>query len=361
MISQRWMARAMGLVFITFFATVSLAQTVDRLGVMGDSLSDEYFEQTYNYARSWTELLVDERGLSLGPTAAQAGQPGGTWGEPRRTGYEDNWARYGATTDHALATGQHIGVADGAVNRGVSHVVLYIGANDFSPWSSPYAYDQIYHGNWSQVQIETWIDSRIANLEMMLDVVEPTGASLVILDIFDLSVIPFIHQGGYPDPVRREAAAMAVDQFGAEIRNLAKVRVAVFLDTFDLARAIFGTNLAPHSSLLVGNVAIDLDDTDLPGGGSPMAAFVHDGIHPNTVLQAIWANAVITALNLGYDTQIVPLSEQEMLAAAGIAYGGSDTLEQEIGPLEAFVTVFSEIFADGFESGDTSAWSAAVP
>jgi len=340
-------------------SAVCAAQPPNRLGTIGDSLTDEYFEQDYDYARCWTELLVEERGLTFGPTASEAGQPGGTWGEPRRTGYEDNWARWGATTDDALATGQHTGVADGVVDRGVSHVVMYIGGNDVSPWAGPYGY--IYNGAWSQADIDLWIAGRIANLEEMLDVVQPTGASLVLLDVWDVSVMPFVQQL-YPDPARREAMSTAVGQFGAEIRELARRRadrISVFLDFFALERAIFGTNLTPRPTLLVGNVAIDLHGTDVPGGGVPTAAFVHDGLHPHTVLQALCANAIVTALNLGYDTQIEPLSEEEMLATAGIAYGGSDTLEQEIGPLEAFVTVF--LFFDGFESGDTSAWSATVP
>ena len=332
-------------------AVASVTQPPARLGAIGDSLTDEYFEQSYDYARCWTELLVEERGLTFGPR--------GSWGEPRRTGYEDNWARWGATTDDAIAHGQHTGVADGVLTRGVSHVTIYIGTNDFNPVLG--AYDLIYDGEWSQVQIDSWIASRIVNLEAMLDVVQPTGAAIVVLDTADPSAKLWVRLNR-PDPVRREAVSTAVGQFGAEIRDMVRRRadrVLVFLDSFALYRAVFGTSLAPRETLLVGNVAIDLDATDIPGGGVPTAAFVHDQLHPNTVLQALWANAIITALNLGYRTELVPLSEQEMLAAAGIAYGGSDTLEQEIGPLQAFVTVF--LFADGFESGDTSAWSATVP
>ena len=49
---------------------------IGALGAMGDSLSDEYFEETYSYAHNWVEQLVDYRGLDVGPTAAEAGQPG---------------------------------------------------------------------------------------------------------------------------------------------------------------------------------------------------------------------------------------------------------------------------------------------
>jgi hypothetical protein len=68
---------------------------IHALGAMGDSLTDEYAEETYDYAANWIEQLVLYRGIDVGRTAAEAGQPGGTWGEPRRTGFELNWARSG--------------------------------------------------------------------------------------------------------------------------------------------------------------------------------------------------------------------------------------------------------------------------
>src|SRR5690606_2250705 len=100
-------ALALALV-VAVVASPATAQTLDRLGAIGDSLTDEYDDQDFGaYARNWLELLVEERGVEVGPTAAQAGQPGGTWGEPRRTGYQENWARSGADTDAAVAQGQH--------------------------------------------------------------------------------------------------------------------------------------------------------------------------------------------------------------------------------------------------------------
>ena len=108
-----------------------LAQ-VTMLGAAGDSLTDEYSEETYSYAASWTTQLVLFRGVNMGPTAQAAGQSGGTWGEPRRTGYAANWARYGADSTTLLSQGQHTGLAAQVGPGGVSHAVLEIGTNDFS-------------------------------------------------------------------------------------------------------------------------------------------------------------------------------------------------------------------------------------
>ena len=187
---------------------------------MGDSLTDEYFEQGYgSYADCWTELLVLQRGIDVGPTAVEAGQPGGTWGEPRRTGYRHNWARYGATTDAMLASGQHTGLAGDIQAWGVSHAALFIGVNDFSPWFG--CYDDIYHGQWSQSQIDDWVAGRIANIAAALDTVVPTGVQLVVANIPDPSIMPYVWSS-FPNPVLRDRAAAAVEQANTEIRELAE-------------------------------------------------------------------------------------------------------------------------------------------
>ena len=85
------------LILIPGTFTTARAQ-IGALGVMGDSLSDEYFEESYGaYATNWVQQLVVYRSVNVGPTAAAAGQPGGTWGNPRGTGYEYDWALSGDT------------------------------------------------------------------------------------------------------------------------------------------------------------------------------------------------------------------------------------------------------------------------
>ncbi len=312
------------------------AQPIARLGAIGDSLTDEYAEESYDYARSWTELLAEEQGLTLGPTAA--GQPGGTWGEPRRTGYEDNWARYGITSDGSLAAGAHTGLAAGARERGVSHAAIYLGGNDFSPWAGAYA--SIYDGSWNASQIDAWIAGRAANLETMLAELKPTGVKLVLASILDFSAMPYISEGSFTDPVGRERVAAALAEMRDTARGLAQEWRIGFLDLYALNRTLFGPATAPRPSLLVGNVAIDLDGRDTTSGTVPSAAWVDDGIHPNTVLQGIWANAFATAFNRAFDAGAPLFSEAEILANAGLAYGGSDTLAGQIGPLAQYAESF---------------------
>src|SRR2546429_8353703 len=58
-----------------------------KLGAMGDSLTDEYWDSGVStYATNWTPLVVMFRGIDMGPTAAQAGT--NSWGSPRGAGYK---------------------------------------------------------------------------------------------------------------------------------------------------------------------------------------------------------------------------------------------------------------------------------
>jgi len=319
---------------------------INKLGAMGDSLTDEYLEQVYGaYADCWTELLVLHREIDMGPTAAEAGQPGGTWGEPRRTGYEHNWARAGATTGSMLAWGQHTGLANAVLTQGVTHAAMFIGGNDFSPWSG--CYDEIYDGEWSQHDIDVWVAGGISNITTALDTTVPTGVQMVIVNIPDFSIMPWVWSL-FPDPVRRDAVAAAVEQANADIRGLAAEYDLALVDMYALTKAMFGPNQDQHEHLLVGNVEIELL---IASSSNPLAGWVADGIHPRTVVQGIWANAIVTALNLAYDADVALFTEEEILTNGDLTYGGADTLEAQIGPYEAYITVFG-IPGDLDDDGD---------
>ena len=96
---------------------------IDGLGVLGDSLSDEYAGEWYFYARNWVELLAEERGVPLGQTQ--------DWGEPRREGYEYNWARSGATTSSTLLSSKGKNCTGDALPALPLGCAPNIGANTF--------------------------------------------------------------------------------------------------------------------------------------------------------------------------------------------------------------------------------------
>lgn len=336
-------------IILTLSTSATASAQIARLGAIGDSLTDEYAEESSygSGSRSWTELLVQQRGISMGPTAFDAGV--GFWGEPRRSGYEDNWARYGITSDGTLAAGAHTGLAQGVTLRGVSHAAMFIGGNDFSPWAG--AYDEIYSQVWNQANIDAWIASRVLNYRAFLDTLAPTGVRLVLMSVMDFSCMTYIWQeGGFTDPVGRERVNAAMAQLRDELRALADEYNCAFLDTYALNKAIFGENTSLRATLLVGNTPIALTQRDF--GTSPATGWVNDGIHPNTVVQGIWANAVLTALNFAYDTDITLFAEVEILAHDAIPYGGSDTLAAVIGPYQQYITNFALPFCPGDADGD---------
>ena len=102
-----------------------------------------------------------------------------------------------------------------------------------------------------------------------------------------------------------------------------------------LVSALFGSTITSNSSILIGNVPIFLNqDTN---HNPSQAAFVSDGIHPNTAVQGILANMFMQALNTGYNAGAPLFSESQLLAHQGLAYGGSDTLAAQIGPYSNYI------------------------
>jgi lysophospholipase L1-like esterase len=285
---------------------------------------------------NWPQLLVEYRGIDMGPTAAQAGV--GTWGEPRNTGFKYNWARGGANSATLLTQGQHTGVAGQASSNGVGNAVLAIGPNDFNP-TEPGAYFNIYSGAWSASQIQSYVAQSIGNIETALATVRAAGVSVVLANVVDPGPTPRVVPG-YTSAANRDRVTAAIRSVNAGLKNLAQKYRVPLMDWFALGTAIIGPNTNLHSTLRLGNVTINLRASDPgPPNSMPTNAFVFDGFHPNTVIQGILANTVLQAFNSGYGAGVPLFSEQELLNQAGIAYGGSDTLQTQIGSFTNYVVL----------------------
>lgn len=310
-----------------------------KLAVMGDSLSDEYEETSYgSYAENWIEQLEIYAALDLGLTATEAGQPGGTWGEPRRTQWAYNWARSGANSATLLSEGQHTGLASQVAPAGIDFAIMVIGANDFHPAGA--AYVNIYNGLWSAAAITSYVNGVLANINSALDTVLPTGVPLVLVNAPDYGITPTVI-AAYPNPSQRQNVADAISELNAGMETIAMTRGLVYIDFYSATKVIFGEHASPNASISIGNVSISLSASDTSGGGNPTAGFVDDGVHPNTTLQGIFANTILEALNLGYGAGLALFSESEILAHRGIPYGGSDTLAAQYGAYSTYVTTFA--------------------
>ena len=279
-------------------------------GAVGDSLTDEYEFEEYAYAANWLEALVSERGLDFGTT--------GAWGEPRRDAYEHNWARSGATSQTLLDAGQHVGLAAQVDAGAVSHAVLAVGPNDF--FTSSQVYFKIYSGLWSASQVDSFIDGLVGNIETAVETLAATDVHLVVAGVADYGVAPSI-RGLFSIPSWRNRVSLVVDEVNCGVETIARREGIPFMDTAGLTRSLFGTNDATISSQVIGGV--QFNNTS---GISATNAFVGDGIHPHTAVQALMANVFMEAFNSGYSAGLVPFTEQEIVEGVGESYGGSATL-----------------------------------
>ncbi len=305
-----------------------------RLGAMGDSLTDEYAEETYSYAQNWTMQLVAFRGVDMGPTAAAASQPGNSWGEPRRTGYQFNWARYGDDSATAITNNQPTGLASQCTLGGVTHAVIEIGTNDFSPTSN--AYFNIYWGLWSQSTIDNYVNTRLANVASIVQTVQASGVNLMLCNYVDFGPAPVTRQF-FGTASRRDRVSAVIARVNAGVEAIARQYHCVLIDINRLGTVLLGTNGALRQFLTIGNVNIQLFNRDTATHTNPLAGFVDDGAHPHTTLQGVFANVMMTALNSGFGASFPLFTDAEILAHGAIAYGGADTLAAQVEPYAQYI------------------------
>lgn len=292
-------------------ATTS-SPTNDTFGVLGDSNSDEYRADDNRggaYASTtlnWIELLASLRGLDFGAWDTNRG-------EPRRSGFAYNWARSGATAATMISSGQHLGLAQQVANGDVSNVILYIGVNDFSVGSGQYA--RIYDGTVSGQALQDKIDGFISDVTEAVDVVLAAGPVRVLpLTVSDPGLDPAT-MTQFPDANRRQLVTDAIGEVNAGLSDLAASR-GLILGDLDVVAQELRARADANGFIDIGGEPIDLNGR----GDEPHNIRLGDSVgHPGTVASGLFANlVVIDAFSREYGLDIVPLAEQELLAAAGI-------------------------------------------
>jgi hypothetical protein len=301
------------------------------LGVMGDSLSDEYQYNGRPYAQNWVEQFATSNYVNVGLNTANAA--------PRNQGYNQNWALAGATTGTVLSGGQATGLAAQIPNAGgygIDYAVLMIGANDFAPGST--AYNNIYNGTWTTTQINNYVSSVVGNIGTALSDILPTGVKAVVATVPDYGITPYV-QSVYPDASKRELVASVLTRVNAGIKATAHGDGIVVADLSGLINATFGQEGAFHTSVSIGGVPINLTQTT--SSSSSQAGFCADGIHAYTTLQGVLGNVLMQALDTGYNAGIPLFTEAQILQHAGLTYAGSDTLAATIGPYSNYVISYA--------------------
>lgn len=281
------------------------------IGILGDSFYDEYRGSDWRggaYAAvtfNLVELLVNKRNFNLGPW--------GDWGEPRRSGYQYNWARSGATSTSLIEMGQHTGLAAQIRQGLVTFAFIGIGSNDFSPFYGD-NYRRIYDGSMSDAELSAKIAAAVANVTLAVDTVQQAGAQAVAITLFlqwgDDPTLPAL----FPDEAGRQRVANAIDAVNAGLQSMAAARSVIVVN-----QNAFGGTLLPkldaEGFLDVGGERIDF----LHHGDEPHHSRLADSQHVGTVMSGLVANYYfVETLNRVFGLTLAPLSELEILTAAGL-------------------------------------------
>jgi hypothetical protein len=317
-IKRWWMAGIMGIagIFLTgcFFSTGASAveqsnsSPVLHIGLMGDSTIDEYrgtanrggdfASVTFN----WLEQLVRERNISAGGW--------GDWDEPRRTGYEYNWARSAATASLLLEQKQPEGLAQQVADGKIDLVIMAVGNHDFAPYN-PDAYQPIYDGTLTDEQVTDKVNGIIANettaVDMILAVKKIPIIITTIVD-FNLSL-----DNKFSDPDKRQRVTNAVERVNAGLKSMANDRGIYVMDMKDYALSMFSR--VKDGMLVIGDVQIN----PFTAGDDPHNGLLGDNIHAGTVLGGFIANSYLALINEAMGTNIPAFTDQEILMTAGLS------------------------------------------
>jgi lysophospholipase L1-like esterase len=268
------------------------------IGVIGDSYSDEYefYPPDRTTSRNWVECLAATRRLNFG------GFSGEGWSEPRGRGFEFNWARNDATTDDAIALGQHRGVARQVTAGAVRYVVVFIGGNDFIHAIESAHPDAVLPG----------IAPRASrNLRAIVETILAASddVRLAVVTVPDIRQLPELARAirtGRISAKTADAYAGALAEFNTEIRRVAITNPRVALVDFDLMTRL--ANLASRERMRLAGQRLDR----IQGANDLSHLFLADGRHLGTFGQAVLAQMVVTALDAKFAAGIERLGDREI-------------------------------------------------
>jgi lysophospholipase L1-like esterase len=236
------------------------------------------------YSGSWVPFLAVDRGLNFGPNQSY------------------NRAVGGATTSSLLTQGQHTAVKTLVESGSVDLSFLFIGANDVGPVAL-----QLASGT---LNGQTWANGMVSRILTAADTVLAAGPDgMVVAGLPDMTLVPAA-QTYLPllTPPLRQNLLNAFELVNTQLKQEVLDRGIVFLD---IAQAMRDLNAEP---LVVGGVNIDTVNAS-----ADPTHFFQDALHPAVVGNGIFANLMITALNVGYDQSISLISDQLMLQKAGLS------------------------------------------
>jgi len=296
-------------------------------GIMGDSNSDEYRADDNrggSYADTtlnWVEQLVLGRGINFGPW--------GTRSEPRRTGYEYNWARSGTTAHGVISSGQLAGLAGQIASGKVLYVFMEIGGNDFNLNNGTYA--EIYNGSLSGPELLSKINNIISDITTAVDTVLNAGAEGMVLVSVPNVGVGTQAQEMYPVPEYRQRVTDVINSINANLESMAAARGIAFYSSNEFGESLF-SQVDANGNLNIGGELI----TAWIKSNEPHHLQLDDATgHAGTVLSGLLANAwFIEPFNNKYGMNIAPFNDNEILELAGIGINSNDLTPPSPDPME---------------------------
>lgn len=278
-------------------------------GVMGDSNSDEYraddnrggkySETTFN----WVEILARKREFDFGAW--------GSWGEPRRKGYEYNWSRSGAKSSDLNK--QQTGLIKQVSEGKVKYVFIQIGVNDFHLNNG--TYKEIYSSDLNGSRLQAKLDDVYSDIKSATDSMINAGAYVILATVPDAGKSPAAFSK-YPDTSKRQLVTDAIEKINTRLKNNYSANNKVFVyDLNNLTSSIL-SRVVNSQYIVIGGEKINVITTD----NDPHSLQLGDSSnHPGTIASGIYANEVaISVLNSHFGLNIAPLTDEELLDISGI-------------------------------------------
>lgn len=281
-----------------------------NIGILGDSGTDEYRADNNrggvyaNVTFNWLEQFVRNRGVNAGPW--------GTRSEPRRIGYEYNWARSGAVSADLLSTGQAAGLASQVSQGKVNFVVVWIGINDFADYNNAYA--PIYNGTLSGSALVSKVNTMASNIEQAVNQVMAAGApKLVVASVPDWGQHPAIIKK-YPDATKRQRVSNAVAEVNKRLKTLAEGYNGLYLLIDDYSKPLLAQLDPVNFTFNFEGEIIKFLET----GDEPHHFILGDNIHGGTIAEGLILQYLIKQFNAKWQMNIPELTNQEILVTAGL-------------------------------------------
>ncbi len=233
---------------------------------------------------------------------------------------------------------------------------MVVGSNNLFPIPPTYGatgfpssdYEVLYEGLATQADIDRIANQAIQDVVDAATALKASGVNVVVATAPDYGIAPFT-QFFYTDPVKRERADDVTEYWNnLALQRLTQEVGVTVVDLYGLSKDIWGDNGSENETFELGGVELDLDGTGgiefadlLTGNANPnditsdtVDAFLHDGLHPNTAIGGIFANAYMTAFNLEYGGNFELFTEEEMLLFGGPNLGSmytGETLQSSLG------------------------------